>query len=677
LNLLPEGGIAVSVKQVTLVSALAVGAALLGYGLSGCELIASVDRTKILSGAGGAGAVGGAGGAGGVVGGGGAGGEVGGTGGSGGTAPGTCNDNIWNGTETDIDCGGDCPEACTNGMHCLAYGDCVSQFCDTAQEPPHCMACDIEADCAAATDTWCDASVNGGACVAQLADGADCVGAAECLSGNCVDGVCCNTACAGSCNACDVSGSVGTCTILAETEVGEGPACNPYYCAGTADCPTSCLVTADCVFPALCENPGSGLVCVGHTPNGDACGNDAECGSLHCVDSVCCSVDACGAVGDCNICLPHPNVNEGTCGTAPATTPCNNGAYCDGTDACDGGGILAANCVPSNVNPCAAAMANNDANCMEACNESTDLCTAAQNSGSCNDGNANCTLNDACVAGSCLGTDPCAAGLGVDCHSACNSTNGTCDQHESQSDPCTDGFFCTQTDTCDNAGTCVGTGDECSAPAVCDDVLNVCAYRHTITVDGELTDWVDVATPDGERFVTTSGAYTAYLTWDVTNLYVAMQGADVALTDSSRYLLVYVGGASGTTTGNVYGPQTPGLPAALNAQYLLEWQATSVANGVVTSYAYAPSTWGAGAWTGEVARATDVVELRIPFADIGTPTTSLRVSLAMINNTTSAEWTFAGVPTGSFTDAKDADWAKYFDFNPWTAPYPNSYAALP
>ena len=41
-----------------------------------------------------------------------------------------------------------------------------------------------------------------------------CGGNGECHSGNCVDGVCCNSACTGQCQACDVAGSVGTCTTV-------------------------------------------------------------------------------------------------------------------------------------------------------------------------------------------------------------------------------------------------------------------------------------------------------------------------------------------------------------------------------------------------------------------------------------------------------------------------------
>jgi hypothetical protein len=46
-------------------------------------------------------------------------------------------------------------------------------------------------------------------------DGSGCADPIDCLSGNCVDDVCCDTACAQPAEACNVPGHVGACTSLA------------------------------------------------------------------------------------------------------------------------------------------------------------------------------------------------------------------------------------------------------------------------------------------------------------------------------------------------------------------------------------------------------------------------------------------------------------------------------
>ncbi len=41
----------------------------------------------------------------------------------------SCSDGIKNGTETDVDCGGQCPQACNIGQHCTYGSDCISDYC--------------------------------------------------------------------------------------------------------------------------------------------------------------------------------------------------------------------------------------------------------------------------------------------------------------------------------------------------------------------------------------------------------------------------------------------------------------------------------------------------------------------------------------------------------------------
>ncbi|MBI2396151.1 MAG: hypothetical protein HYV09_41695, partial [Deltaproteobacteria bacterium] len=103
--------------------------------------------------------------------------------------------------------------------------------------------CTSDAQCG--TGYYCNAA---GACVAQKAQGASCNLAADCKSGscracatgNCVDGYCCNTACGGQCQACDVTGALGTCvTVTGAVHVNVAiPA--RTACPGTGACAASC-----------------------------------------------------------------------------------------------------------------------------------------------------------------------------------------------------------------------------------------------------------------------------------------------------------------------------------------------------------------------------------------------------------------------------------------------------
>jgi plastocyanin len=86
---------------------------------------------------------GGMGGMGGDMGTGGMGGAGGGMGGAGGGSPVTCDDQILNGDETDIDCGGSCPNACPTGLNCIGNADCASSMCYEAECVASVNGCNI------------------------------------------------------------------------------------------------------------------------------------------------------------------------------------------------------------------------------------------------------------------------------------------------------------------------------------------------------------------------------------------------------------------------------------------------------------------------------------------------------------------------------------------------------
>src|SRR4029079_19040434 len=72
----------------------------------------------------------------------------------------------------------------------------------------------------------------------RKAPGQSCGGTAECASGYCVSGLCCNTACTGGCESCNVPGSEGSCSS----------ACGAFACDSAQNmCRSSCASNDDCV----------------------------------------------------------------------------------------------------------------------------------------------------------------------------------------------------------------------------------------------------------------------------------------------------------------------------------------------------------------------------------------------------------------------------------------------
>jgi hypothetical protein len=91
-----------------------------------------------------------------------------------------CDDGVQNGDETDVDCGGSCPLDCDDGLGCIEGDDCISQVCDPQLMTCTPPACDDGVQNGDETDLDC-----GGAC------GATCETGEGCLSGlDCIDDVC-------------------------------------------------------------------------------------------------------------------------------------------------------------------------------------------------------------------------------------------------------------------------------------------------------------------------------------------------------------------------------------------------------------------------------------------------------------------------------------------------------
>ena len=181
----------------------------------------------------------------------------------------TCSNNIEDGTESDIDCGGSC-QNCLAGQQCEASDkNCFGATCNLLNQ---CAAtCSSFHEDGTETDIDCGGSCSG------CANGRQCVVSADCDSGFCVDGVCCNSSCTGACNACSatVKGN-GVDGVCGPIELGDDPASE---CSGTYQCGGS----------GACQSCGDGIK--------DGAETDVDCGGGTC--SKCGVARRCLASTDC------------------------------------------------------------------------------------------------------------------------------------------------------------------------------------------------------------------------------------------------------------------------------------------------------------------------------------------------------------------------------------------
>jgi hypothetical protein len=151
---------------------------------------------------------------------------------------------------------------------------------------------------------------------ALLANGAPCGAGGQCQSGFCADGVCCATACAGTCEVCNLGGSIGTC---APAPAGQDPHdnCDPEP-VGT------CGRDGQCNGARACRLHAPGTPCASQT-----CVGGAEVAT-----STCNGVGMCvaGAMRDCS---PY------ACSAGACLASCSNAGQCKAGHWCNGG-----RCVP-------------------------------------------------------------------------------------------------------------------------------------------------------------------------------------------------------------------------------------------------------------------------------------------------------------------------------------------
>ena len=414
--------------------------------------------------------------------------------------------------------------ACVTGTECLsgfcAWGVCCNALCDRGCEacnlPGLTGACSLEpigfagapscspfvcggnptcptlcmADAQCIATSYCQLS----ACVPKKSNGTACNGGNECSSAQCIDGFCCNTACGGACDACDVPGFAGTCRARPAGATGV-PSCAPYVCGGsTAFCGTTCVTDVECAATAFC----GGGVCATKRVNGVACSANNQCQTDQCVDGFCCNsvcgsgCDVCnapGKAGTCQVvaagaagapaCAPYLCGGSATCPTScTADVQCTLTAFCNG-DACVP--KLANGAVCSGTRECASGQCGDGVCCNSACGAACDACDVTGSVGICifspkgSPGAPSCapllcTGNLASCPTSCVDDTSCLPGqycLGSVCQGRLDPGFSCTDPNECVSRTCVDGVCCTSacTGACD-ACNVAGSVGQCTAVAV-------------------------------------------------------------------------------------------------------------------------------------------------------------------------------------------------------------------
>jgi MYXO-CTERM domain-containing protein len=172
---------------------------------------------------------------------------------------------------------------CVDDAQC-GSGFCVDGVCCDRRCDGVCEACSA-AKKQSGVDGVCGPIPPGtGACVLSL--GTACSDGKECVTGFCSQGVCCDSTCTGTCQACNQQAHLGICSPISEGACGAAcdgahtvkkvgtpdVDCTPYTCEAQS-CKTACASVKDCVPPFVCSLDGQ---CI--APPAAAAFDDSACG---------------------------------------------------------------------------------------------------------------------------------------------------------------------------------------------------------------------------------------------------------------------------------------------------------------------------------------------------------------------------------------------------------------
>ena len=436
-------------------------------------------------------------------------------------------------------CRTDAPSSCGQSGVCNGQGGCAKYPPETICAPGSCNAagqfippssCDGEGTCVAGVAISCSPSkCIGSECVRVCTSSSQCVAGKTCLSGSCgkfgpgqtcamnsecdsnfcVDGVCCESACTGTCQSCSNPASRGKCVNTA---------------AGVKDaaCPTmpasSCGSNGKCDGKGGCANYDSNTTC-----RPAKCDPATNIGTLaaKCTNGSCpasktpscapfkgCNGTAClGACGSDSQCSPGNVCTMQSCGKRPiggkctvpsdcANNQCVHGYCCNSpcTDTCKSCALLTSPGICTNV-PAGGADPNNtckDDLCTNQCN-GKGACQQEPTGSLCGPNPLACSPSKVLSESRCTDKGVCETKT-KPCPADCSTTDGCIDAPPVCSPACGPDQMCTTAGCVCNAGkppkecgsvcvatnaccpgTCDGPCDKCSSTGACEaDVNKTC-----------------------------------------------------------------------------------------------------------------------------------------------------------------------------------------------------------
>lgn len=306
------------------------------------------------------------------------------------------------------------PADSCNGMGaCVDAGSmsCNGFICNPTADA--CLSsCIGDADCAAGN--YC---TFGGQCLPKQGNGASCTQNKQCTSNACVDGTCCGSASCGTCQACNVPGSLGACANVPAGQIDVGTCSGVNVCNGAGGCVKS---------------------------DGVGCTTNGECLNAHCVDGVCCN-STCNSLCQACSAAKKGSGTDGTCGNVSNNADPDN--ECTGAFSCNGSGGCQS-CADNSKNG-----TETDIDCGGASCPKCALGKMCMSSGDCL---SNVCVNSVCTNATCSDMLKNGSETDVDCGGP------SCPK-------CVNGKMCLQGTDCTN-GVC--TGGICQAPSCTDGVKN-------------------------------------------------------------------------------------------------------------------------------------------------------------------------------------------------------------